>query len=227
MTYLELVQRLHQECGAGGAGPTTTVGLAGEYKRLATWVSSAYLDILRLHPWWKFMKLDFSFQTVAADGNYSKADVVGAGPRLARYRPCTLRYYLTATGQAGEQWMTEVNYDAFRDTYRFGSAATQQGAPTHYTIDSDKSLLLYAIPNAAYTITGQYYRAPQGFTLNTDAPLFDEEYHELIVWWALTKYAGFEESGSVYRNAMNQMSSILPALEFNELEQPSFGPALA
>ena len=218
MTYLELLQRLHAESGAGGAAPSAVSGLTGEYARLASWINQSYLDIQNKNNDWRFMWNEFSFNTVAADGEYTPAEVLVNNPGLglARYDFESFRYYLTSLGFAGEQWMSYVAYPAFRDFWRFGANRTQQGVPQYFTQAPNRNLLLAQIPNDIYTIVGQFYRTPHQLAQSTDEPIFPSEFHMAIVWWALIKYAGREEAGAVYTNAQNQLTLVLGPMEIQE-----------
>lgn len=71
MNFLGLVQRLTQEAGASGAGPTDVVGQQGEYARMVNWVNDAWLDIQSLHQDWEFLRTTCSFPTVDGQAVYT------------------------------------------------------------------------------------------------------------------------------------------------------------
>jgi hypothetical protein len=219
LNYLQLVQRLHKESGAGGDAPVAVTALSGEAERLANWVNNSYQDIQNKNTNWRFMWAEFSFNTVATQGDYVPAAVLVNNPglELARFDRFSFRYYLASAGVNSEQHMRFRDYQLFRDIWRFGAARTAPGAPLYWTQAPDRDVLLAQIPDAIYTIVGQFYRRPALLAVNTDTPIFPEEFHMAIVWWALIKYAGFEEKSAVYTNAQNQLGLVMTPMELQEL----------
>jgi hypothetical protein len=130
-----------------------------------------------------------------------------------------LRFYLTSAGQSGEQYVTSMAYDDFREIYRFGSQATAQGQPFNVAVKPDKSMAFGFIPDAIYTISGAYWLAPRNMDIADDSVpgTLPEEYHELLMWLAIWRYGGYEESSPTYTHAVNMASPILDALERDQL----------
>src|SRR6478752_6959334 len=75
MTFLELVQELHGECGAAGRAPTTVVGVTGEAARLVRWIKKANLAVQDLWENWKFLRCEYS-ATLTAGVNTLAAPTV-------------------------------------------------------------------------------------------------------------------------------------------------------
>lgn len=75
MNRLQLVQRLHQECGVSGSRPTTTLNLTGELNRLVGWVDAAWNDIQGKHQNWKWLRATATFPTVAGQATYTPAQI--------------------------------------------------------------------------------------------------------------------------------------------------------
>lgn len=220
MNYLELVQRTVREAGINLTGPTATTGQSGTtYQRVVDWVQSAYAEIQMLHDDWRFMWRPFSLTCTPADGSYSKTEV-DSGYTVARFDSDSLRCYLQSSGQVAEQRMWFYDYDHFRETFMYGATRTTPGQPQYWTQAPDKALLLYPIPGPdVYVVTGEYYRTVDVLTGDSDEPIFDSDYHMLIVYWAVWKYAGFEETSSAYLNAQNQANQYIGRME--RLERPT------
>lgn len=227
-TFLELCTQYRLEAGIDGTGPTTVVGNTNtEYARIVNWINKAYVDIQNKHDDWHFMWSDFSFNTVAAQGDYSYDEVTGSlTDRVARYDLCSLRYYLTSAGVAQEQHLVYNDWRVFMDTWRLGSTRTTQGAPLYFTVDRGKGLRLSLIPDDDYTITGEYYKAAAKMAADADEPILPEEFHELLIWWAMVNYAGFEETSFQYRHAQNMVALMMPKLERQERPGIVVGEAL-
>src|SRR5688572_4470889 len=60
MNFLQLCQDLVSELGlAGGSGPTTVVGQAGELRNVVRWIAQANLDIENQWIDWKFLHVEY------------------------------------------------------------------------------------------------------------------------------------------------------------------------
>lgn len=71
MTFLELVQRLRQECRVSGTGPVTVVGQSAEFNRLVTWTNEAWQEIQRGNSYWRFLRASCTCPTVQGQASYS------------------------------------------------------------------------------------------------------------------------------------------------------------
>jgi hypothetical protein len=231
MNFLELVQRLVREAGMTGPGPADVASATGEYRRAVDWIRKADLDIQKKNGDWRFMWGALSFQTTIAVGDYTETQVMAgqaAGVMPERFDTDSFRFYPTAVGVAGEQFMLYRDYPYFRDYWRFGNNRIAQGQPLEWTYSPGRMVLLAQIPNDVYTIVGEFYRRPVQLALsNTATPLYPERFHELAVWWALINYAGFEESSATYTNAQNMVNMLLGPMEADERPTITFGGPLA
>jgi hypothetical protein len=224
-TFLQLCQRLRQEAGISGTGPTTVLAQTGEYKKIVDWILSAYEDIQNLHPEWDFLRSDLSFQTISGTNNYTKAAISLA--EYGEWIPSSFRSYLTSAGATGEQYMTWVNWVDFRDTYEFGSNRTTTGNPRYIAQKPDTSLIMYPTPDGIYTITGEYYKRAQTMTANADEPIIPSKYHMIIMWRALMFYAGQYNAPELYSVGQTEYKRLLHRLENSKLQPIELGDPLA
>jgi hypothetical protein len=225
MNYLQLCQRLRQEAAISGAGtPSTVVSQTGEMKKIVDWIETAYEDIQNLHAQWDFLRTDLTFQTIAGQNNYLKT-AIGAS-EYGEWSAESFRCYLTAGGVAAENFMTWVNWTDFRDMYVFGSYRNSAGLPIFISQKPDTSLIVWPKPDAAYTINGEYFKRPQTMSADTDAPLIPQKYHMIIVWRALSYYAGQENAPELFQVAEREYKRLLNQLEASQLPAFALGPAL-
>ena len=84
---------------------------------------------------------------------------------------------------------------------------------------------LWPIPDAVYTVNGEYYMDMQTMTLDADIPILPD-YHMAIVWKALMYYGAFEGAPEVYAHGQEQYEKLLSKLEINQLEKMTYGPPL-
>jgi len=233
MTWLDAVNRVRREAGVSGSNLASIGGtISAENTRIKDWVNEAWIDIQRLRPDWKFMLSDFAFNTVAATSDYTAATLSTPLTRFKSWKRDTFRAYLTATGFSDEQIVPFLDFSSFRDMYLFGNMRSTTGRPVLFSVDQDKHLRIGPIPDAVYTVNGQYYRLATGFTAETDtpqttAPLFEEDFHMLIVWKALESYGFYESASEVLLRAQTEAQKIMSRLTIDEMPEISYGPPLA
>ena len=215
MTYLELVQALVREAvGLSGTGPTTVAGQTGDMRRAVDWVARAYQDIQNLHADWRFLRRDVSFTTVAGTQTYNPADDIG------EWKRGTFSQYRTAQGFGTEVDLSEYEWDDFRDQFLFNAIRSQQGFPTAIGFGTDRALHLWPIPDdGGYTITGEYYRVPHVMVDDDDVPIIPEKYQMVIVWRALTFYAGHAAAPETFAQGQQEMRRLLSMMRRTELER--------
>ena len=221
--FLQLCQATRELAGLAGTGPTTTVAQTGELKRLVNWVAQSWIDIQNLHKTWNFLITDLSFTTTASKGDYTLAEMLASDLRMLD--ESSLRCQQTSLGYQNRQFMDPWDWVHFRDLYRFNNLV--EGRPTRFAVDPQtKSLSLASIPDAAgYTITGRYWKKPVALVADTDTPIISSEYHMLIVYWALSKYAGYEAAMEVKQEAGENRAKLLSALENDQLPPMEVGGA--
>ena len=215
MTRIELVQRLSVEAGIG-AGPASCLYQTGEYLRVVNWIDMALEEIQNAHPNWDFLLTDFS--GTATPPITSPSD-------LGTWKTDGFRYYLTADGIAAEQFLPYIPWEAFRDTYLMGASRAQTGVPAVVTVKPDSTLLVAPIPDAAYTIVGEYYSLPKTMTLDTSVPPFPQ-FHMAIVWKALAYYGSLYSEPDKEVFGRSQFKPLMKKLELSQLPKMSWGPSL-
>jgi hypothetical protein len=224
MTFLELCQALRQEAGISGNGPSTVAGQSGELKRVIDWVSRSWEEIQLARKNWMWKRAQFQFNTTASDYDYTPADV-GIASRFARWDYETLRIYPAASGNVGEVGLPFLDYNAFLRVYLTGPRPT--GMPVCYSIGNDLKLLLGPVPDKAYTITGEYWKSNQVLAADADEPEMPDDYHLLIVYWALEKYGLYEAAGEVIARAKQDKRFYLGKLTDNQLPKIELADPLA
>ena len=142
---------------------------------------------------------------------------------MRKLDPESLRCEITATGYTSRQFMEPWDYTEFRDAFRFNTLNT--GRPNFFTIEPrNKSLLLADTPDATgYTITGRYWRTPVTLAADADEPAMPEQFHMLIAYWALSKYAGYMSAPEAKQEAAENTARLLNALSVDQLPDLSLG----
>lgn len=199
-TYLELCQAVARESGtvADLTSPSTVTGQTGRLLRIVNWTAQAWKDIQNARSDWRWMRKEFAGDTIATIRRYSintgserfRSWVFDTTPGAEH----SFSAYLTATGKSTERKLISVHWDEFRKRYLFGTAEEETGSPTHISVDPANQLVLYPIPDAVWTIRGEFMRGPQILSDDDDTPELPLEHHDAIMWKALILMGGFDEA---------------------------------
>ena len=111
-----------------------------------------------------------------------------------------------------------------RKLYELGSVSN--GVPAHVTYDFKDRLRVGPPPDNNYTITGWYYKGPLVFTDDSNVPEWPSQWHKLVIWWALEKYAYYEAAPEVVEQAKIYKRRMLRQLEDNQLPPAKLPPPL-
>lgn len=227
-TFLELTQRLSQECQIAGSGPTTVVNASGQAFDLFAWISQASKEIDELHEDWGYLLVHpgVAFATIAGQQLYTPAQCGVTAGEVGLWKRDTFRNYLSTTGYASEIEMAYHDYDTWLRTEKIGVLRTTQVRPMVFTIAPDKSIGLQC-PLAGYTIIGDYYRIPFVLELDADVPLIPQRYRMAIVYRAMMAYATEENAPEIYNEGERNYQKILANMFRTQLTQISSGGALA
>lgn len=235
MNYLQLCQALARESRtvSGDGLPASVTGQTGRLLKMVEWIRQAWIEIQNHRPDWLWMEDEFSGETVSGIQRYSGDDF-----SLTRFADWKAGYddltgvdrfsvFKTATGQADERPMIFIDWPSFRGSYLRGAEATRTGYPAYYSVDPQRRLVIYPIPDDAYTVRGIYRKDEQTLQANTDTPEMPSRFHYLIVLWALMKLAGHDESMAQPQFWVVERRRLLSSLERDQMPMMREGPPLA
>lgn len=224
-TFLEICQRAAGESGAFNTGytlPTTVVGQTGHEGQLVQWVKDAWREIQTSRSRWQWMRAEYVGNTVASQQRYAASDF-----SLTRHADWIVSYdgpedsgvtvYKQSEGVADETPLVWFEWGAFRRRLMRGSATTDEGRPTMFTVDPAMKLVLYPTPDAVYVVQGEYMKSPQTLALDADVPEMPARFHDLIWMKALLRSAADEEALSQYPIWRNDYQVLMNDLERDQL----------
>lgn len=227
MTFLQLAQRLRQECGVSGTGPSTVLAQTGEYRRLVDWIATAWFEIQSLHQDWKFLRLSTSWTTTLGQYSYTPVQCGITADTFGRWILEEFRQYHTATGTQSEMPVYHIPYPTWRQRYNIGALRDQRTQPMEFAVAPSDAIVLGPPPLAGYTVTGDYYRSPILLAADLDVPALPAKHdHMIIVYKAMMSYGAHESDPSVYANGERSYNRLFCRLELDQLPPISMGGAL-
>ena len=227
-TFLDLVQRTRLECGISGNGPSTVIDRTGLEQRLVGWVAESWRHIQSLHQDWHFLRRETTFLTQSGKYEYSPSECGITNGKIGKWIIESIRNFPTATGRSGEIFMTKQEYDTLRDTWLYSANLDQRTRPYVFAINPvDHGLVLGPIPNADYTILGQYYEAPTVLATDTDVPNIPTPYIMAIVYKAMQKYGTYDSAPEVRGRGREEYRETMAPLQREYMNQLHAGAPLA
>jgi len=200
MNFLQLCQRLRQECGGSGTGPTSVTGQSGENKLWVDWIAQAWREIQNYRTDWGFHWAVLSQPIAEGSGIVSL--------------PADLR---TLSGDTLHIDGYVISVMPWAQMQQLRRQALSTGRPTGCSMAPNGQLYLNATPDTDYTLFGEYYAKPQELTENDDVPLLPSHYHMLIVYRAMMLYAGYENAQEVFSSGQMQYQQTLADIELDQL----------
>ena len=210
MDFLGLCQRVRQDAGVSGEGPTAVTGQTGILSRIVSWVKQANNEIQLKNKAWRFLWAQGSGNTIKMGGEYFPADFGLVKPRsIATFR------YNTKT-------LIERDWDWYQREVKAAGKDNEHGIPTYFIVRPDEKILLFPIPADVGTVTIDYYRKPVQLVNGVDKPLLPEEYHEAIVCRALMLYAHYEEDTYLFQVKLAEFNQWINLISQTEQPQITF-----
>lgn len=206
MNFLDLCNALATEGGVGGsAGPTSVVSQVGEQARMVRWIRQAWLDLQGRYVNWKFLWAQHTGTVTLTSGfNYvEKPADFGAWDRE----------HMFCNGQRITSIVEYEDYKTLNDT-----TDTQ---PSQLVLLPNGNVQLIPAPSADVAFSFDYFKEPQTLVNDNDVPLCPAQFHDVIVLWALQKYANFEQAPEILQKVQTELPQRLSALEAHQLPRKS------
>lgn len=243
MTYLELCQFVQRYLAAGNDLPenpmTTTVGQTGLNYEITQWVQDAYKAICAEQENWLFRTNRGVIQLTNGTQSIDKATLAAATTpdydrQLYFVFPNDSRYLLVALNQGTpprpntyvrgtEAFCYYIPYQRWRGWRDRG--VIPSGMPQYFTVRPDQSLEFYPISDTSSTLSNyciimDYYSRFVVLTTDVDSPIFPEEYHEAIAWYAIYYWGLVRQSGPRFQTAKEEYDRIMNDMRHTQLPEP-------
>ena len=223
MDLLALVKSLHYEAKQPGSPPATVAGQSGRAADLVRWAIEAYNDIQReKDSRWKWLRSDWSLNTAAADADYASGECTDVADvaAITRFLAWELDdeeppfIYLVSDGVATERELPIAHWQEFRRLYV--RATHTAASPAQISVDPADTLFFGPTPDDIYRVTGSYWKSIQELAVDADEPEMPANYHMLIVYRALLKYAYNVVGQEILARARTEGTPLYDALILNQ-----------
>lgn len=232
MTFLELCQQVGLVSGLISTQNqmTTTVGQVGRQLKIVTFTAMAYRRLQTSRTDWEWLRGTFSHALVIGQADYTPAEL-GIATRFKAfcvdvpvdgYRP--MRLYNAGLGVADSQDLYQISPELYDQVYGRGVQTAQR--PTEYALAQGK-LFVAVKPDAAYTLDGCYWKAPQILAADGDVPELPAHFHDIITWGAIKLISGQEGAFADRAVALGDYSSMYRQLVTEQTRRISLGRPLA
>lgn len=195
MNFLQIAQRVRQECGISGAGPSAVSGQTGMYAKIIDWVLTAHEELQQSQFDWNFDWGRHTANLVAGTEAYSP--VAAWSLPFKKLAQDGLYVYRTADGEQAKTWVELIDWAAFRQIRN----PPTTGLPIYAALSPDKSLYFHPTPDAGLVAVLEYYKKPEVLVANLDVPRIPEEYHMAIVWRAVMFWCAHDENAALFQSA--------------------------
>ena len=241
MDFLTLVKRLATESGtelaakiddvatteAAGYGQTTE-----HRSRLVEWINTAWLEVQEDQDQWDFMVGRIQVDISAGITEVPIGTLVNAAesetiydtlvPFVATMEP----RYIWLVDNSTSQPVKNKCYFVIPEQF-FGELDRHNGdtvgTPPRFSINRNNCIVFDTTTNHAnYALNIEFKKLPHQMVANTELPRdLPSKHHMLIVYKALTYYAGFDESGPQFQRAAKLYRDKMNKLRLNELRRYS------
>lgn len=236
MNFLQLCQRTRQEIDVRGTGPSAVTGQTGLLQNIVDWVASSWDDLQTAKRNWKWMRVGFTVDTVASDDSYAYTDctdvlTAAAIARFRRWWPvdddgrANFKIYKQSDGVGTERWLSYAEWSDFRSIYKIGTQ--NNGPPAFVTVDPQNNVVLGPAPDAVYVLSGEFQRGNQTLAANSDTPDMPSDFHMVLVYEAMKRYAQFKAAAEVFARAERDGTALRRSLELDQLPRITTAGPLA
>ena len=205
-TYLELCQDMSREVGIPGSGPSSVTPTPEDEADVVRYIKDANTDICSMWFNWDFLWAEHSTTTVAS------TSTITSPTDLAQWNIDSVVYSPTS-----ENWqpLTYVGWKQYREDYKYGTVDT--GTPEFFSVKPDNVIDMYPTPDAATTLTAEYWKTPTALSVSTDTPVIPTRFQRIIICRGKMYYSEQNDAPEVLASALAEFNDLLGKLEADQL----------
>ena len=225
-TFLVLCQNMARDVGIPGTGPstTTTTDLSEEETSVVRYVNQADQDIQSRWFDWDFLWSEASITAISGTSTLSSSNTGFPGTStigpLGNWKLDSVVWDKTSDSY---QILDYMPWNEYREMYKYGTIDSD--VPEVFSVKPNGDLDLYPTPNAATTVSAEYWRTPVVMstilsgqtTADDNTSAIPSRYHHIIVTRAKMYYAENEDAPEIMVGSVSDFEDLLNQLESDQL----------
>jgi hypothetical protein len=224
MNFLEICQTVLAEADRNPDELQDVVlvpSLTEQQRKVISWVKQAYRRVQQHSNFWKFhYNTGLFLTTVDGVEDYQKSGVRDILPLSLKIRK---------QGSPGWSPLTVMQYEKWVQSFNLVIGA--KGRPVFFIqlpSQQGDSFRLYPVANDIYELYADWFSNNSELIQRDDEPIWHRDFHELLVWMALEKYASEYEVGELLNARIaRELPPLLSGLYRKYLPQITGARALA
>jgi len=207
-TYLVLCQDMSRDIGIPGTGPSsvTASDLSEEELAVVRYIKQADLDIQRRWFNWNFL---WSEATITPSIGTS---TLTSPSDLGNWK---LDSIVWSKATSDYQELDYMDWDEYKLEYKLG--VVDSGTPEVFSVKPDNVIDVYPTPDAATTISAEYWKTPTELSADSDTSAIPARFHNIIISRAKIYYGENEDAPEVLSGALAEFEDLLDKLESDQL----------
>jgi len=207
-TYLVLCQDMARDIGIPGTGPSsvTASDLSEEELAVVRYIKQADLDIQRRWFNWNFLWTEATITPSAGTSTLSSP------ANLGNWK---LDAIVWSKATNDYQELDYMDWDEYKLEYKLG--VVDSGTPEVFSVKPDNVLDVYPTPDAATTISVEYWKTPTELAADSDISAIPPRFHNIIIARAKIYYGENEDAPEVLSGALAEFEDLLDKLESDQL----------
>ena len=225
-TFLVLCQDMARDVGIPGTGPstTTTTDLSEEETSVVRYINQADQDIQSRWFDWDFLWSEADITAISgtstlSSGNTGFPGTSTIGP-LGNWKLDSIVWDKTSESY---QILEYQEWNSYREMYKYGTIDSD--VPEVFSEKPNGDLDLYPTPNAATTVSAEYWRTPVVMstilagetTANSNTSAIPARFHQIIIARAKLYYAENEDAPEIMSGSLVEFEDLLNSLEADQL----------
>jgi len=207
-TYLVLCQDMARDIGIPGTGPSsvTASDLSEEELAVVRYIKQADLDIQRRWFNWNFLWTEATITPSAGTSTLSSP------ANLGNWK---LDAIVWSKATNDYQELDYMDWDEYKLEYKLG--VVDSGTPEVFSVKPDNVLDVYPTPDAATTISVEYWKTPTELAADSDISAIPPRFHNIIIARAKIYYGENEDAPEILSGALAEFEDLLDKLESDQL----------
>lgn len=222
-TYLQLVQKAARNCPVAGGGPVSVLDTSPEENvLLINFVADEWADLQTQRTDWRWLRKKATFALTPNTSVYTPATIGASVADVLNLAAWERVFRAQRTGEPDVP-VSYMEEDRFVSSYT-ESVPTSTGFPVAVTVrERDQALWFYPVPDAAYTVHLRFTVKPTALTVDGSTPDMPSNFHDILVWGAVERWAYHQEAQSKAVYAASQRGRLFDNLVRTQTDPVDLG----